>query len=264
MRITYVGHSTVLLEIGGLRLLTDPLLRGRIGHLRRHSSPPSPTVSERIDGVLLSHLHPDHLDRPSLRSLTAGTAVIAPKGAGRLIRRSGHQLVHEVEAGQSVELRPQGDNQYGDYPAVRIQATRADHDGRRPPFGPDAAAVGYLISVASRRIYFAGDTALFSEMEALAGDEDEPLDLAFLPISGWGPKLGPGHMGPAEAAQATALLRPRLVVPIHWGTLFPIGMGRWSTRHFRDPPRLFAVSAADLAPDSEVRVLVPGSSLQLD
>ena len=262
MRVTYVGHSTVLLEIGGLRLLTDPLLRSRIGHLRRHGLAPAPSIRDRIDSVLLSHLHPDHLDRPSLRSLRAGS-VVAPKGAASLIRRSGHQLVQEVEVGDTVELRPHDRGLQTDHPAVLIQATRADHDGRRPPFGPDAPAIGYMITSGARRIYFAGDTALFSEMAALT-DNGPPIDLAFLPISGWGPKLGPGHMGPIEAAHATALLRPRLVVPIHWGTLFPIGLGRWSTRHLRDPPRDFTGHAADLAPETEIRVLQPGSSLRLD
>lgn len=260
MRITYVGHATVLVEVAGLRLLTDPLLRGRVGPLRRHGLGPEPTVAERIDAVLLSHLHADHLDRPSLRRMTGTATVIAPRGAASLIRRSGHRVIHEVEPGDRIELRPEGRGT--DLPSVTIQTTRADHVGRRPPFGPDAPAVGYLIEVAGRRIYFAGDTGFFGEMAGLT-EEGSPLDVALLPIAGWGPTLGPGHMGPADAAKATALLRPRFVVPIHWGTLFPIGMGRWSARRLREPPLHFTAEVAEQAPETAVRVLQPGSSLDL-
>lgn len=263
MRITYVGHSTVLIEIGGLRLLTDPLLRGRVAHLRRHSRPPTPAVAERIDAVLLSHLHHDHLDRPSLRRLRAPATVVAPKGSARLLRRSGHRLVHEVEPGDRIELpAPDGGDRVAPA-AVRVQATPAEHDGRRLPFGPGVAALGYMVGIGERRLYFAGDTALFGEMANLS-EAPRDLDLALLPIAGWGPNLGPGHMDPVAAAEATALLRPRVVVPIHWGTLFPIGMGRRSGPHLSDPPRRFAALAAELAPETEVRVLEPGGSLELD
>src|SRR5258705_1416646 len=88
-RLTWVGHATVLLELGGARLLTDPLLRTRLGHLRRHGARPRPEVTEDIDAVLISHVHLDHLDARSLRSLTRRARVIAPQGAGRLLRRIG-------------------------------------------------------------------------------------------------------------------------------------------------------------------------------
>ena len=81
-RLTWVGHATVLLEIGGARLLTDPLLRTRLGHLRRHGAPPAPEVTQDIDAVLVSHVHLDHLDVRSLRSVARTARVIAPGGAG--------------------------------------------------------------------------------------------------------------------------------------------------------------------------------------
>ena len=95
----------------------------------------------------------------------------------------------------------------------------------RPPFGPKAEAVGYVFEQGSESVYFAGDTDMFPAMAELAG-----VDLALLPVWGWGPRLGPGHMDPERAADALGVIRPRATVPIHWGTLWPVGMGRVTPR----------------------------------
>jgi L-ascorbate metabolism protein UlaG (beta-lactamase superfamily) len=109
-----------------------------------------------------------------------------------------------------------------------------------------------------RRVYFAGDTARFDEMAELTD-----LDVALVPIWGWGPSLGPGHMDPDQAAAAVALLRPRLAVPIHWGTFAPIGSGDGARGHVRDPAWRFAARVAERAPSVLVRVLAPGESVAL-
>ena len=103
-RLTWVGHATVLLELGGARLLTDPLLRTRLGHLRRHGARPDPKVTKDIDAILVSHVHLDHLDVRSLRSVVGGARVIAPQGAGRLLRRIGFAEVDEVLPGDRVTV----------------------------------------------------------------------------------------------------------------------------------------------------------------
>ena len=263
MRITYVGHATVLIEHVGMRLLTDPVLRDRVGPLRRHGPTPAESISQGLDAALISHLHGDHLDRPSMRAISGGPTVIAPLGSAPLIRRDGHHRVREVSVGELVDLQPTA-RQDSDRPdAIRVKATDALHAGRRPPFGPTTPTVGFEISGAGRRIYFAGDTGYFPGMADLGGGPDQRLDLALLPIWGWGPTLGAGHLDPETAARATALLRPRIVVPIHWGTFFPIGLGRWSPRHLREPPRLFADYVSEYSPETEVRVLEPGESLIL-
>ena len=246
-RVLYVGHATVLLELGGVRLLTDPMLRGRLGHLRRHGAPPDPSVAEEIDAVLISHMHFDHLDLPSLRRLGAGTRLIVSRGAGHFLERKGFTNVVELGVGDAVELRD-----------ARVTAVAAKHEGRRHAFASPVETVGYRVS-ASREVYFVGDTELHPGMSESAGG----LDLALLPVWGWGPALGPGHLDPGEAARAAALLRPRLAVPIHWGTLFPVGLARWRGRLLRDPPREFAARASELAPDVDVRVLEPGEWLDL-
>jgi L-ascorbate metabolism protein UlaG (beta-lactamase superfamily) len=246
-QLTWVGHSTVLLELGGVRLLTDPVLRGRVAHLRRHGAPPAPDVTERLDAVLISHQHLDHLDVPSLRRLDPGVEVLAPAGAGRRLRRLGFSAVTELVAGEEAGVR-----------GVRVTAVPAHHDGRRHRLAAPAVALGFVVG-AARTVYFAGDTDPFDEMSSLV----EHLDVALLPVWGWGPSLGTGHMDPLTAARATALLRPRLAVPIHWGTLLPIGLERLRGAALVEPPRVFARHAACLAPGVDVKVLQPGQTLRL-
>lgn len=244
-RVTYVGHATVLAELGGVRLLTDPLLRSRVGPLRRHGAAPAPGVASDLDAVLISHLHRDHADLPSLRRIDRRTPVLAPPSAGEFLVGQGFSDVRELAPGESSEIGP-----------VTVTAVEARHPaGHRKP---EALAVGFLLEGRGRRVYFAGDTDLFEGMEGLG-----PLDLALLPVWGWGPTLGPGHLDPERAARAAALLSPRAVVPIHWGTLYPLGLARLRPEPLRAPPREFARRVRELAPQVEARVLEPGESTSL-
>jgi L-ascorbate metabolism protein UlaG (beta-lactamase superfamily) len=248
MRITWVGHSTVLVDVDGTRIVTDPVLRSRVTHLRRVRPVADADVAD-VDAALVSHLHFDHLDLRSLARLGRTTRVVVPRGAGPLLRRKGFTDVREVAVGDSVEIQ-----------SLTAQATYAAHGGNRPPFGPKAQAIGYLIEAGPARIYFAGDTDLFPEM----GDLAPGLDVALLPIWGWGPKLGPGHLDPKGAATALALLRPRIAIPIHWGTYYPYRLGRGRPGFLTEPVDSFRRHAAELAPGVSVRVLGLGDSLDVD
>jgi L-ascorbate metabolism protein UlaG (beta-lactamase superfamily) len=243
--VTWLGHATVRLDLGGARLLTDPLLRGRILHIRRRAAPIPPLAYADLDGVLISHLHLDHFDAPSLRRLPRHVPVVVPRGGGALLRRFAD--VREVGEGERVEVG-----------GVEVEAVRADHDGRRRPGGVRAEALGYVVR-GETSVYFAGDTDLYAEMSGLA-----PVDVALLPVWGWGPTLGAGHLDPEAAARALALVRPRIAIPIHWGTLFPIVLGRGRGDRLTDPPHEFARHAARLAPDVRVEILEPGATLALD
>jgi L-ascorbate metabolism protein UlaG (beta-lactamase superfamily) len=247
-RITWLGHATLLLEVGGARLLTDPLLRDRIGHLRRHAASPPPGLTENLDAVLVSHLHLDHLDVASLRRLDRRVPVLVPAGAGSLLRRLGFVNTTELHVGEEIRIAD-----------AQVRAVPAVHDGRRHPLGRLAEAIGFVVAGA-HRVYFAGDTDLFDDIAQATG----PLDVALLPVWGWGPSLGPGHMDPVVAARAAALLRPRIAVPIHWGTFFPIGLKGRRGDALVEPPLAFARHVAELAPGVEVRVLAPGETLALE
>ena len=246
-RITYVGHGTVLIEIAGTRLLTDPVFRERFLHVRRHAPEPDPAAKEAIDAVLISHLHADHLDLPSVRSLGDAVPVIASAGARGVLRRRRISGIIGLDAGESTTVG-----------GVKVTATRAVHDGRRYPLGRSIDALGYAIRSSERAIYFAGDTDLFDEMSELG-----PIDVALLPIGGWGPRVGSGHLNPERAAEAAARIKPRVVVPIHWGTYLRAGLDKTRPELLRRYPEDLARELAGRAPGVELQVLEPGESLEL-
>jgi L-ascorbate metabolism protein UlaG (beta-lactamase superfamily) len=246
-RITWLGHASVLVDLDGVRVLTDPLLANRVAHLRRVVPRPADPVD--LDAVLLSHLHRDHAHLPSLRRVARGRLVLAPAGSAALLARAGAAEVTEMAPGDRASVG-----------ALEVRAVHAQHDGRRGPGSPPAAALGYVVS-GSRRVYFAGDTDLFPAMADLAPG----LDVALLPIWGWGPTLGAGHLDPLRAAQALTMLRPRLAIPIHWGTYAPAVMWRAFRRSFlARPPHDFVRAARRLAPDVQVCVLAPGGSTSME
>jgi L-ascorbate metabolism protein UlaG (beta-lactamase superfamily) len=244
--ITWLGHATVLIELDGVRLLTDPVLGARVGPLVRIAAPVSMDHAGGLDGVLLSHLHADHTHVGSLRALDAPPRIVAPRGAADWLRRQGLAAVSELSAGQRTHVGP-----------VIVTATAAVHEGRRRPLGPEAEAVGYLVR-GTRSVYFAGDTDLFEAMDELRGQ----VDVALLPVWGWGSTLGPGHLDPERAARAARVIAPAIAIPIHWGTL---AVSRPAPRAADPewPAREFARLAAEYAPDTEVRVLTPGQGITL-
>jgi L-ascorbate metabolism protein UlaG (beta-lactamase superfamily) len=244
LRITYVGHATVQLEAPGARLLTDPVLRTRVVHLRRIASPPQLSELAQPDAILISHAHFDHLDPPSLR-LLGRCPVVAPRGCGRLLASAGVSEVIEAVPGERLRIG-----------SVDVTAVSLAHDGRRHPLSRARDTLAYVVDGPERAL-FAGDTGLFEGMRGLAGG----LDLALLPIWGWGPRVGRGHMDPVSAARAAALMEPRIVVPIHWGTLASPRAG-WLDDPAR-PAREFAGQAAEIAPGVEVRLLPPGGSTEI-
>jgi L-ascorbate metabolism protein UlaG (beta-lactamase superfamily) len=242
--VTWLGHATVLVEMGGARILTDPLLRQRLGHLRRYAPRPDPALWDNVDAVVISHLHWDHLDLPSLRSLVGEPLIVVPRGAGTLLRRAGLRRIAELEAGECIDVN-----------GVAIRATPANHSGFRPPFGPAVQAAGYVVE-GSGRVYFAGDTGLFPEMEDIEG-----IDVALLPIGGWGPWLRGGHLDPSKAVEALRRIRPAQVLPIHWGTFWPFGLPRGA--RFRKPGAEFAARIADFDGDVEVSLAPIGERLTI-
>ena len=246
MRLTYIGHATVLIDVDGARLLTDPLLRNRVGPLRARRGRIDPAGWDRLDAVLLSHLHRDHFDVRSLAVLDPTTLMIGPPGSAMRLRGRGFRNAVELGPGEPVEVA-----------GVAVRATQAEHG--RTPKRVRPTALGIVLA-GSASAYFAGDTDLFPEMAELAADR---LDVALLPIGGWGPRLGSGHLDPLRAAKALQLIRPRFAVPIHWGVLHPLGVGWMSPQYLTEPPRTFAGLAAELAPDVQVRVLQPGATLEL-
>ncbi len=237
--MTYVGHATVVIDLDGVRLITDPVLRTRVLHLRRVGAIPAAAL-RGLDAVLISHAHWDHLDVPSLERLGKELPIVCPKGVSGLLRRKRFAHVTTLEVGEEVRIGE-----------LVVRGVHAEHDGARGPLGA-SGELGFVIT-GSRTVYFAGDTDLFDDLAAMG-----PLDLALVPVTGWGSKVGPGHLDPERAAEAVRLLRPKLAVPIHWGTLAPLGRAP-----ALEPPHEFARLVAEVAPDVEVRIVQPGSTIPL-
>jgi len=241
--LTYVGHATTLIEVDGTRLLTDPVLGAGVLHIRRLG--PVPAIPPRLDAILVSHAHYDHLDLPSLRRLPAGVPVIAPHGLATLVKQRGGHDVIGVAPGDRVRVGN-----------VDVVATTAEHDGTRLRFTKDLGAVGFVVE-GTARVYFAGDTDVFDGMRTLAPD----LDVALIPVWGWGPDVGEGHLDPEGAAKAAALIAPKVAVPIHWGTLASPRVWWRDDPHM--PAREFERLVAVHAPSVAVRILAPGEDMPL-
>ena len=250
VEITWWGHATCTITDSNVRLLTDPLFASRLAHLRRRRGALPSGEAVRADVALVSHLHSDHLHIPSLARLAPGTRLLVPRGAPRAVpglRRLAHLQVSEVAPGDETAV--------GD---VRVRAVPARHDGRRLPVGPQRApALGYVVE-GEARTYFAGDTGLFESMAKEVG----PVDVALLPVGGWGPYLGEGHLDAGRAARALALLGPRSAIPVHYGTYWPIGMDAVRPHEFHAPGDEFVRLAAEYAPRVTVHKLLHGQSVR--
>lgn len=210
LAVTWWGHASATVEIGGVRVATDPLLGDRLLHLRRLTESPSVQAYD-ADLVLVSHLHHDHLHLPSLRRFAAGVPILVPRGGEPLLGSLGLDRVLGVKPGEVVDVA-----------GVRVTVLPATHDGGRGPHtrisGP---ALGFRVDGGGRSLWFPGDTELRDDMARVG-----TVDLALVPIGGWGPTLEDGHMDPVAGAEAVRLVGAATAVPVHWGTFWP-----WGLRH---------------------------------
>jgi L-ascorbate metabolism protein UlaG (beta-lactamase superfamily) len=241
---TWLGHATVVLDLAGRRLVTDPLLLPHNGPLRRQVASPQDAHWERVDAILLSHLHHDHAELGSLRLLAGAPVLASPANRSWLTRRG---------------LNPRAFDEWTHVGDVQVRLVKAIHHSRPMPHRPNEAC-GHLVRGPSTVVWVAGDTSLYDEMSSLpelAGVER--IDLAIVPIGGWGPRLSPGHMGPAEAATACARTGARYALAYHWGTLSAPFTSRWGT-WFNRPLEAFAEAVGRMAPSCRVLRLRPGEA----
>ena len=210
LALTWWGHASSTVELAGARVSIDPLLRDRLVHLRR-LGPTPPAAAYDADVVLVSHLHRDHLDLPSLRRFAPGVPLVVPRGAEPLLRGIDPARVHAVGPGEQLTLA-----------GLRITVLPATHDGRRgPPSRAEGPALGFRVDGGGRSLWYPGDTALRDDLAAVGR-----VDLALVPVGGWGPTLGAGHIGPDAAAVAVGRVGAATAVPVHWGTFWPWGLRR--------------------------------------
>lgn len=247
LTIAWLGHSTLVLDLEGVRLLTDPLLRPHAGLLRRIAPRPRADQWRGAEGVLVSHLHHDHAELRSLRMLPDVPLLASAPVAAWLTGRG----LRGVALGE--RWTPLGSS------GVEVRLVRAVHHHRPMPHRPNAAH-GHLLRSPSATLWVAGDTSLYPEMTGLEGLAGGRIDVAFVPVWGWGPRLSRGHMTPREAAVACARSGARRAVPVHWGTLHPPLVARFGRDWLERPGEEFAEALGRVAPGCEPVVLDPGES----
>jgi L-ascorbate metabolism protein UlaG (beta-lactamase superfamily) len=247
MRITWLGHSTVVLDMDGVRVLTDPLLRPHAGLLRRLAPRPDPASWAGPDVVLLSHLHHDHAELRSLRMLPGSVLMSAPANVAWLRRRKFKNTV-SLDDGWT----PAGGG-------VHVRQVPAEHRSRPMPHRPNDAN-GHLVRGPSGTVWIAGDTGLYPQMAALPAMAGSRIDVALLPVWGWGPRLSAGHLTPESAARAVAMSGARFALPVHWGTLHPPFVTQFARGWLERPGQRFADAVARQAPGCTAVVLAPGQT----
>lgn len=252
--VTFLGHSTLIIEMDGMRILTDPLLRQQVTFLRRYTPPlAAAAYAGKFDTVLISHLHYDHLDVRSLALLGMDVPIVTPPGGKGILATAGFHNVREVQIGDEFFC-----NQ------VSIRVVAAAHDPRRSLFNPiGEQCLGYVFE-GSATVYFPGDTQIFPEMARVLDTLENGLDLGLMPVWGWGYNRGKMHMGPKEAAEALVMLKPRWAIPIHWGTYAPLGTKWLKPAYLFFPPIEFTTWAHELAPDVNIKTLMPGESFKIE
>jgi L-ascorbate metabolism protein UlaG (beta-lactamase superfamily) len=210
--LTWMGHSTFLLRLGGKWVLIDPVFGHPAGTLWRHvPSGLAPDKLPQIDVVTLSHDHYDHLDLPSLAALKGEPQIIAPLQMGRYLSRPSSQVI-ELDWWQSSER-----------PGLRITLTPAHHWGMRGLTGRNRTLWGgFIYEGDGLTLYFAGDSALQPPVFQAIRERFPHIDIAILPIGAYAPRwfMQAQHMDPEEAVDAYKIVGARRFVAMHWGTLF--------------------------------------------
>ena len=224
LRTTWLGHSTVLLEIDGRRVLTDPVFANRIGPgsligpRRFHPVPAEVRDLPPLDVVLLSHDHFDHLCAPTMRELAAtGVPVVTALGVGAHLERCGFTPAQITELDW---------NETASVGGLRFHATPSQHFSGRSLGGRNKTLwASWVIEGARHKVFFSGDTGLTDELAAI-GAAHGPFDLVMLEIGAFHPSWGTIHLGPANALEAFTMLGGGTLMPVHWGT-FSLGLHAW-------------------------------------
>lgn len=247
LRVTWLGHSTLLFEIDGARVLVDPVWTNRAspvpfaGPKRFHAPPASIASLPPLDAVLISHDHYDHLDRSAIRALTRrGVRFITSLGVGAHLEAWGvpPERITELDWWEQVTLAPSG---------VVITAAPSQHFSGRTLLDRNATAwSSFHLQGPTHSVFHGADTGLTRDYEQVR-DRFGRLDLVLLEIGAYHPAWGDIHLGPEHALEAHAMLGSGRLLPVHWGT-FNLAMHAW------DQPIETLVS---LAPSRHVNLLTP-------
>jgi L-ascorbate metabolism protein UlaG (beta-lactamase superfamily) len=254
--VTWVGHSTLLVQLDGVNLLTDPTWSLRLGPWSgtvgvRRFTPPGIAFHDLppIDVVLISHDHYDHLDEPTVRRLARAfnPSFVVPLGIKAWLADRGITNVSELDWGQAITVK-----------GLQIVCAPAQHGSGRMLLDSGQRLWASWIVIGSKRFYFGGDSGYAPHL-AMIGQAFGPFDLAALPIGSYTPReiARPVHMSPEEALQALRDLRAARFIGIHWGTF------ELAREAYDEPPRRIAAEVARLKLDPR-SILLPRPGQTLD
>ena len=255
MRVTYIGHATLLIETGGQRLLTDPNFDNALGFFLPRVTAPGIALTDlpALDAILLTHAHADHLSFRSLNQLPRTVPIFAPPAVATWLIARGYVQARPLPADSQVRV--------GD---VVIHAAGAVHRGSRYAVDRWRSATNmYLVDSSDESCFFAGDTGLTPDTHRVVSEvlhkHDRQLDIALLPIGHapwWKPGFRRGHLSADDALQLFERLGARFLVPYHWGTFNHVTSGAFDAIE-----RLRALLPA-FHRGADVRILEPGHFLE--
>lgn len=200
--ILWLGHATVLININGITVLTDPLLCNYLGYMKRQVSLPVNISDFHVDYILLSHGHSDHIHFSSIRKVNRDAAVLAPAVYDNILKHMGFKNTHKIFPGETYK-----DNN------IEINCYKAVHDGRRYYLGSHYTSNSYLITSGNKSVFFAGDTAYTENFKGIKSD------LALMPVGCYTPKrFSVMHCSPSESFKMFKQMDSRIMVPIHYRT----------------------------------------------
>jgi L-ascorbate metabolism protein UlaG (beta-lactamase superfamily) len=222
---TWLGHATVLLEVGGRWVLADPVWSERVspsssvGPRRHHPVPARIEDLPRLDAVLISHDHYDHLDTATIDQLTRQQSApfVVPLGVGAHLRHWGvpEDRIIELDWDQRVDLD-----------GLTLTCTEARHFSGRLFAGNTTLWSSWLVEAGDRRVFFGGDSG-YTDAFAELGRRHGPMDLTVLPIGAYDTRWPDVHLDPAEAVRTHLDLRGGVLLPIHWAT-FDLAFHAWA------------------------------------